>query len=161
MLTHSVLCYLSYETIFYWVHRIMHMPAFYHLHEMHHRTRGSVGISGMYQGAIDYVLTTSIAHITMPYLLDAHCMTLWASCLVGSLNSVHSHSGWDFPLYLFPSPEEHNLHHWRYTVNFGTGPWDAGLQTSSSPTPADKEKLLRVAASLKKSVTVNAKAAIS
>jgi sterol desaturase/sphingolipid hydroxylase (fatty acid hydroxylase superfamily) len=59
--------YLMYETIFYWNHRILHITDLkvfgkkYNLyamfHKKHHSTYASVGVSGLYMGSIDCVLT--------------------------------------------------------------------------------------------------------
>jgi len=38
---------LVYETIFYFTHWVLHIPALYPYHKLHHITFSSVGISGM------------------------------------------------------------------------------------------------------------------
>jgi len=130
VLFHTLLNYLVYETIFFWTHWLMHIPSLYYLHKKHHDTYAAIGISGQYQGAIDFLLTTSVALGLGPLMFGTHPMACWLLAIIGGLNSVHSHAGYDFPL--MPSTKEHTLHHYNYKVNFGTGPWDWLLGTYRS-----------------------------
>jgi sterol desaturase/sphingolipid hydroxylase (fatty acid hydroxylase superfamily) len=125
--------FLAHEVVFYTTHRALHSRALFRFHAKHHESKGSVGVSGMYQDSLDYLLTTTLAHMAAPVLFDTHCVTTWVVAAVGGLNSVHSHSGYEFPLGLLPSPREHDLHHANYAVNFGTGPLDYLLGTHKAP----------------------------
>ena len=90
-----------------------------------------------YQGHIDYLLTTSLAHVTGPLLFRQYIpiQSLYILAFIGGCNSIHSHGAYDFPG--MPSPTEHSLHHLLYTVNYGTGLWDAICGTGYNPPNVD------------------------
>ncbi|GMH61683.1 hypothetical protein TrST_g12997 [Triparma strigata] len=131
--------YIVYEAIFYTNHRILHITKLsvpfmkkpvnlYALfHKEHHSTYASVGVSGLYMGSIDCVLTQTLPQVVAPALFDFHPFTLWLFALIGSLNAVHTHSGYD--LWGMSAPHGHELHHSRYKVNYGTGFLDNLLNT--------------------------------
>jgi len=132
---HLLGCYAIYEIIFYSSHRILHIPSLYAYHALHHVTKGSVGVSGMYQGHLDYFLTTTVALSMGPIVLGSHVTVMWLFALVGGFNSIHSHGGYCFPF--MPSPREHDLHHANSRVNFGTGPLDWLLGTAMDVDSSD------------------------
>ncbi|GMH85253.1 hypothetical protein TL16_g10172 [Triparma laevis f. inornata] len=131
--------YLVYEAIFYTNHRILHITKLkvpfvkkpinlYALfHKEHHSTYASVGVSGLYMGSLDCVLTQTLPQVVAPALFDFHPFTLWLFALIGSLNAVHTHSGYNF--WGMSPPHGHELHHSRYKVNYGTGVLDRLLNT--------------------------------
>jgi hypothetical protein len=45
----------------------------------------------MYQGNLDYLLTTSIAQAMGPYLFNTPVMVSWIVAFIGGCNSIHSH----------------------------------------------------------------------
>jgi len=125
--------YITYEIIFYATHRLLHSSSFWFtFHAMHHQTKGSIGVSGQYQGGFDFFLTTSLALAVGPMLCNAHVSVVWLATFIGGLNSIQSHGGYYFPWGLMPNPLDHNLHHWNPKVNFGTGPLDFVFGTFSS-----------------------------
>ncbi|GMI31563.1 hypothetical protein TrRE_jg10343 [Triparma retinervis] len=142
----AITMYLMYEFIFYWNHRILHITDLrlfgrkYNLyamfHKEHHSTYASVGVSGLYMGSIDCVLTQTLPQVIAPALFNYHPMTLWLFSLVGSMNAVHTHSGFDFPG--MSPPHGHELHHSRYKVNYGTGLFDRLCGTK-----LDEEEVVR------------------
>ena len=56
------------------------------------------------------------------YVLDCHAATVWLFAIIGSLNSIHSHGAYRFPM--MPVPDAHDVHHSKFHWNFGTGPLD-------------------------------------
>ena len=100
--------YLMYEAVFYTNHRILHITKLklplvkrpinlYSLyHKEHHSTFASVGVSGLYMGSLDCLLTQTLPQVIGPALFDFHPMVLWLGALIGSLNAVHTHSAYDF-----------------------------------------------------------------
>jgi sterol desaturase/sphingolipid hydroxylase (fatty acid hydroxylase superfamily) len=141
---HNVLHYLLYETGFYWAHRALHHRALYAHHRLHHTTKGSVGVSGLYNSPLDFLLTQALPALLGPVLMGTHIFVVWMFIPIGSFNSVHSHGAYQFPG--LPDPLEHSDHHHLYQVNFGTGPWDYLLGTHLMPSAkklADAEAVHR------------------
>ena len=124
VLLHTVTGYAGYETVFYCTHRWLHHPSLFAYHAMHHASKASVGVSGMYQGSVDYFLTTTLAHSLAPLLCNTHVSVLWITAFLGGINSVQSHGGYVWTWDVLPSPADHALHHVNYKCNFATGPLD-------------------------------------
>jgi len=135
-----VVMYITYELQFYGFHRLLHNMKFnfwgltktkYNLytkfHRLHHMTFASVGLSGLYMTGVDCFLTQTLPQVVGPTLINSHPMILWVGAFVGSFNAIHTHSCYSF--WGFPAPHGHELHHSRYTVNYGTGPLDELLGT--------------------------------
>ena len=55
-------------------------------------------------------------------LIDAHIFSVWLFSIIGSLNSIHSHGGYNFPC--MPLTDFHRIHHNKILSNYGTGPLD-------------------------------------
>lgn len=112
---------------FYFVHRFLHRPSIYrHVHAVHHRS-------------IDVNPFTSLSfHWLEPFLLSvwifpvAILMPIYAPALgviqlIGLLDNVKSHLGYELypawlnrsPLRWFTSSTYHNMHHTKFTGNFG------------------------------------------
>eukprot|EP00729_Bicosta_minor_P012112 gene12112-4244_t len=91
-------------------------------HKKHHQTFASVGISGQYATALDFFMMQAGPVIVGTYVLNCHAATVWLFAIIGSLNSIHSHGAYRFPL--MPVPDAHDLHHSKFHWNFGTGPLD-------------------------------------
>jgi len=144
-----VAMYLMYEAIFYTNHRILHITKLkipfiekpvnlYSLyHKEHHSTFASVGVSGLYMGSLDCVLTQTLPQVIGPAIFDFHPMVLWLGALIGSLNAVHTHSAYDF--WGMSKPHGHELHHSRYKVNYGTGILDRLLSTRLEEHEVERE----------------------
>ena len=96
-------------------------------HKKHHLTYASVGVSGLYMTSVDCFLSQTLPQIVGPALFDFHPMVMWLGAMIGTMNSVHTHSGYD--LWGLASPHGHELHHSRYKVNYGTGILDRILNT--------------------------------
>ena len=135
---HTVSLYLIYEIIFYFAHRVLHLPTFYEkFHKLHHQTFGSVGISGQYATGLDFALMQWIPGLCGAVLLDSHVASVWFFTMIGSFNSIHSHGGYNFPG--FPNPHEHGEHHSKIHLCYGTGPLDALLHTGLNSTKESKK----------------------
>lgn len=61
------------------------------------------------------------------------CVCVISQAIIGSLNSIHSHGAYRFPL--MPVPDAHDLHHSKFHWNFGTGPLDKAHGTRYVTTP--------------------------
>lgn len=123
LLLHLVGLVASYEIFFYYGHLLLHHPKLYaRFHKKHHQTFASVGISGQYATALDFFMMQAGPVIVGTYVLDCHAATVWLFAIIGSLNSIHSHGAYRFPM--MPVPDAHDVHHSKFHWNFGTGPLD-------------------------------------
>jgi len=123
MLLHLVGLVASYEIFFYYGHLVLHHPNLYaRFHKKHHKTFASVGISGQYATPLDFFMMQAGPVIIGTFVLDCHVATVWLFAIIGSLNSIHSHGAYRFPL--MPVPDAHDVHHSKFHWNFGTGPLD-------------------------------------
>lgn len=118
ILMQQALLYVVYEVLTYFGHRVLHLPAFYRFHKMHHSTFCSVGISAQYASPLDFFLMLAGPWGAGFVLCGTHPAAACLFVLIGAVNSVQSHSGYRFPFML--PPDGHEAHHARSNVNFGT-----------------------------------------
>jgi sterol desaturase/sphingolipid hydroxylase (fatty acid hydroxylase superfamily) len=98
-MTVSVLAnYVCYDGLFWLGHRLLHTRALYSYHKLHHLTYGTIGVSGNYQSALDFVLTQSLPTMACTVVLGTHWTSLLIPIAVGGLNGVHSHGAYAFPV---------------------------------------------------------------
>ncbi|MBM1310330.1 sterol desaturase family protein [Sulfitobacter mediterraneus] len=115
---------------FYWVHRLLHVPAIYkHAHALHHRNVNVGPWSGISMHPLEHLLfyTNFAIHLIVP----SHPIHILFHGYVQSVHPVFSHSGFD---QLVVRDEEkakmgdffHQLHHRYFECNYGTVemPWD-------------------------------------
>ncbi|UWR11501.1 sterol desaturase family protein [Sulfitobacter mediterraneus] len=115
---------------FYWVHRLLHVPAIYkHAHALHHRNVNVGPWSGISMHPLEHFLfyTNFAIHLIVP----SHPIHILFHGYVQSVHPVFSHSGFD---QLVVRDEEkakmgdffHQLHHRYFECNYGTVemPWD-------------------------------------
>jgi len=118
-----VLYYIAYECVFYYGHRFLHLKGVYNmLHAKHHRTKGSVGISGFYMNTIDFYIESIIPILAGPAIVDGHIVSSMVWVALAGINSPHSHGGYQFPF--LPPPDNHYIHHREYNKNYGLGIFD-------------------------------------
>ena len=59
------------DTLFYWLHRLLHVPFFYKLlHKKHHEYNNSVGIAASYAHPFEYLLTSLLPTVMGPVILS-------------------------------------------------------------------------------------------
>jgi sterol desaturase/sphingolipid hydroxylase (fatty acid hydroxylase superfamily) len=105
------------EMLFYWVHRLLHLPVFYQFHKWHHRWHSPVALVALSAHPVEHTFCNILPLISGPLILQApEWMTLlWIS--IGTVNGLVSHSGYWF------SNGNHDLHHRNHNVNFGLFGW--------------------------------------
>lgn len=112
---------------FYFVHRLLHHPAlFRHVHLVHHKSVDVNPFTSMSFHWIEpFLLTAWIFPVA--FLLPTYAPVLGAIQLLGLLDNVKSHLGYEFypagfnksPLRFFTSSTYHNMHHRKFTGNYG------------------------------------------
>jgi Delta7-sterol 5-desaturase len=112
---------------FYFVHRMLHHPAiFRHVHLVHHR---SVDVNPFTSLSFHWIepFLLSVWIFPVAFLIPTYAPVLGAIQLIGLLDNVKSHLGYEFypanfnksPLRFFTSSTYHNMHHRKFTGNYG------------------------------------------
>ncbi|MFK7838620.1 MAG: sterol desaturase family protein [Sulfitobacter sp.] len=115
---------------FYWVHRLLHVPAIYkRAHALHHRNVNVGPWSGISMHPLEHVLfyTNFLNHLIVP----SHPIHVLFHGYVQSVHPVFSHSGFDQLVVRDQNRAKmgdffHQLHHRYFECNYGTVemPWD-------------------------------------
>ncbi len=129
MVMDLILVFYTFDFLFYFSHRLIHLPPFYkYIHKLHHTTHGDNAISVHYMTLPDFLM-----EVIIPYWI---AITLWNCSFISSLifailaqiNGIITHSGYNFVGFM--NPYVHQDHHLYFNKNFGVGgPWDDILQT--------------------------------
>ena len=121
LLLNLVIYTLYSDTLYYWGHRMLHLPFFWkHVHSVHHQF---VEPTAFAQDAVHWfegLLQGPIAHWTASLVYPMHPVALAAFGFLTSLYALLAHDGrWlDF--------NGHHKHHWYKSCNYGLywGLWD-------------------------------------
>jgi len=102
------------EILFYYVHRLMHTPAFYgRFHKRHHEWTAPIAIATHYCHPLEHLLANLLPAMLGPLLCSSHISVIWVWQSVATITSVNTHSGYHLPF--MPSPEAHDFHHLRFS----------------------------------------------
>jgi sterol desaturase/sphingolipid hydroxylase (fatty acid hydroxylase superfamily) len=114
------------EFLFYYSHRLMHVPFFYaNVHKVHHSYKAPHAIASLYAHPFE-AFTANLIAMNLPlFVCNFHLLTFYIAISLGWMSSLVGHCGYDLPiLSLFiPKHDFHDLHHERFTGNFGTAGW--------------------------------------
>ena len=139
---------------FYWVHRLLHVPAIYKLaHALHHRNVNVGPWSGISMHPLEHLLfyTNFAIHLVLP----SHPIHILFHGYMQSVHPVLSHSGFDQLVVRDKRRAKigdffHQLHHKYFECNYGTVemPWDRwfgsfhdGSETATRETRARKKQM--------------------
>ena len=98
------------DTLFYWIHRLFHIPFFYKLlHKKHHE----------YNNTVEYLFGNLLPVVMGPAILStqSHYATHMIWFFWRNMETIDGHCGYEFPwspYRVFPmsaSSEHHNYHH--------------------------------------------------
>lgn len=131
-----LLAYLGYDFMFYWSHRMLHLPRFYRkVHREHHRFINTIGPAASYAHIVEDTMQLLNWYVPIGaagYLFgDLHMHTLTAYNAFRWLETLDAHSGYSLPFSLFTllpvfsGALGHDFHHTHWKGNFGATPfWD-------------------------------------
>jgi sterol desaturase/sphingolipid hydroxylase (fatty acid hydroxylase superfamily) len=120
LIFHIIICMLVEDAMFYWSHRLLHVPMLYkRIHKRHHEFKVLTGcsIASEYTHPLESVLGNILPLITGPILIQCHFFTLCVWIAFRMWKTCDAHSGYDFtwsPFGLcFPlnHVSRHDFHH--------------------------------------------------
>ncbi|RHY14146.1 hypothetical protein DYB25_012525 [Aphanomyces astaci] len=140
-----VLFVLVEDATFYWVHRALHWKKVYkYVHKgthtiarvscrvlisvgylVHHEFTAPFGLTAVYTHPVEE-LATILATLAGPLIFGSHILCLWVWLVLRTIETIDSHSGYDFPFTLghfFPllsGPARHDYHHEKFDCNYGS-----------------------------------------
>lgn len=105
------------EAMFYYSHRILHMPRFYGpIHKKHHKFTAPMAFTAQYAHPIEHLIA-NISPIFVPSLiLRSHIVVYWAFLGAELFETSTVHSGYDF---FHGAARKHDVHHEKFRLNFG------------------------------------------
>ncbi|KAJ5644554.1 hypothetical protein N7507_010565 [Penicillium longicatenatum] len=109
---------LMRETMFYYSHRLLHVPYFYRkIHKKHHRFTAPIALAAQFAHPIEQIFANALPISLPPQLLKSHVLTFWAFLAWELFNTATVHSGYDF---FDNKAKMHDLHHEKFNLNYGS-----------------------------------------
>ena len=133
------------EIIFYWSHKILHIPYFYkNIHKIHHEWVYPIALSCIYSHPLEFVfsnlLPTILTMLGFSYLnIPISIYFYWFWGLIGFTNTVWVHSGYSRS----KQYDLHFYHHISFNYNYGISLFmDKLMKTNKTSDRGDLKKLL-------------------
>ncbi|KAJ5541703.1 hypothetical protein N7494_006779 [Penicillium frequentans] len=109
---------LMRETMFYYSHRLLHVPYFYRrIHKKHHRFTAPIALAAQFAHPLEQIFANALPISLPPQLLKSHVLTFWAFLAWELFNTATVHSGYDF---FHNKAKMHDLHHEKFNLNYGS-----------------------------------------
>jgi len=103
-------CLLVIEILFYYIHRLFHVPGLYrYAHKIHHEWIAPVSVSSIYCHPLEYLLSNLLPVVIGPCIAQSHVLFAWFWYSLIIFFTTVNHSGYHFPF--LPSSEFHDFHH--------------------------------------------------
>jgi sterol desaturase/sphingolipid hydroxylase (fatty acid hydroxylase superfamily) len=106
------------EVVFYYVHRIFHLPSIYAgVHKKHHHFIAPVALAAQYATPTEHIFA-NILPIALPGIIykGTHILTYWAFLAFQLAETATVHSGYDF---FAGAAKLHDSHHELFNMNYG------------------------------------------
>jgi sterol desaturase/sphingolipid hydroxylase (fatty acid hydroxylase superfamily) len=112
-----MICIFLREVLFYYSHRILHLPSIYsRIHKVHHRFTAPVALSAQYSTITEHFLSNILPVILPPMILRVHIITFWVFLAEVLLETTTVHSGYGF---FGGMARKHDMHHEKFNIYFG------------------------------------------
>ncbi|KAJ5115219.1 hypothetical protein NUU61_000978 [Penicillium alfredii] len=109
---------LMREALFYYSHRLLHMPYFYvRIHKKHHRFTAPIALAAQFAHPLEQIFANALPISLPPQLLRSHVVTFWIFLAYELFNTATVHSGYDF---FHSKAKMHDLHHEKFNLNYGS-----------------------------------------
>lgn len=113
-----VICLLMREAMFYYSHRLLHVPYLYRrIHKKHHKFTAPIALAAQYAHPIEQILANALPISLPAQILRSHVLTFWAFLAWELFNTATVHSGYDF---FHNKAKNHDLHHEKFNLNYGS-----------------------------------------
>ncbi|KAJ5683500.1 hypothetical protein N7462_006665 [Penicillium macrosclerotiorum] len=106
------------EAMFYYSHRLLHLPYFYRrIHKKHHKFTAPIALAAQFAHPIEQIFANALPISLPPQLLRSHVLTFWIFLSWELFNTATVHSGYDF---FHNKAKMHDLHHEKFNLNYGS-----------------------------------------
>lgn len=106
------------EAMFYYSHRLLHLPYFYRrIHKKHHKFTAPIALAAQFAHPLEQIFANALPISLPPQLLRSHVLTFWIFLAWELFNTATVHSGYDF---FHNKAKMHDLHHEQFNLNYGS-----------------------------------------
>ena len=126
------------DTMFYWVHRLLHHKALYkYIHKQHHEITVPWSFASEYFNPVDDFVSNQVPTVLGTLLTGSHVITWWIWLAFRIGKAVDSHSGYNFKWSIYNTfpfcycAEKHDFHHSHNVGCYGSTTliWDTLMGT--------------------------------